>query len=558
VIDPFEAVLRDRYAIHDLGQGRPLRTRQQLPCTTLVSLRVGEVETEGPHERIPETDIDQIGPIELHLEGKVVDLDGRSAAQYRRTESSNPETELLQQPGEGSVVLETPSSSPSEHFRNDRVRVGRDRHLRNHVEILERDSDEVSELKCRQHLDRRLGRAGVSDAIEVRVQHFARMQFSPRVSELIHSPIGAAHALLAHRVNDRPLLDLSQAAPSYAPAPVVVDRIAQAAAEADTSRYAPQPGIPQLRAAFAADVSAAYGADIDPDDTLVTAGCNQAFCTTISALAGPGDNVVLALPFYFNHDMWLRVEGIEPRYLEPDDHLHPSADDAQRQIDERTRAIVLVTPGNPSGVTYPPELIDAFADLAAHSGVALLVDETYRSFRPTTDPAHHLYDRPRWREHVITLHSFSKDLAIPGYRVGGLIAGEAIRVEALKVLDCIAISAPVIGQTASATGLTEAAEWRREQAERTRDLQEQFERVMAGCPGGFELVTAGAYFGWVRSPGDEPTADVVRRLVVEHDVLTIPGTAFTPTDEHMIRFSFANLVPDEIAELGQRLAQWHR
>ena len=81
---------------------------------------------------------------------------------------------------------------------------------------------------------------------------------------------------------------------------------------------------------------------------------------------------------------------------------------------------------------------------------------------------------------------------------------------------------------------------------------------MAGCPGGFELVTAGAYFGWVRSPGDEPTADVVRRLVVEHDVLTIPGTAFTPTDEHMIRFSFANLVSDEIAELGRRLAQWHR
>jgi len=382
------------------------------------------------------------------------------------------------------------------------------------------------------------------------------MQFSPRVSDLIHSPIGAAHALLAHRVHDRPLLDLSQAAPSYSPAPEVAERIARAADEAPTSRYAPQPGIPELRDAFAADLSAAYEAEIHADDTLVTAGCNQAFCTVISALAGPGDNVVLILPFYFNHDMWLRVEGIEPRYVTPDDRLLPSPAAAGRLVDDHTRAVVLVTPGNPSGVTYPPELIHAFAELTTAAGIALIVDETYRSFRPTTAPAHRLFDRADWRDHVISLHSFSKDLAIPGYRVGGVVAGEAARVEALKVLDCIAISAPVIGQLASATGLVESGAWRTEQAERTRHLQHHFEAVMAGRPGGFELVTAGAYFGWVRAPGRGPTDDVVRTLVVDHDVLTIPGTAFTPTDDHMLRFSFANLVPDEITELGRRLTDW--
>ena len=67
---------------------------------------------------------------------------------------------------------------------------------------------------------------------------------------------------------------------------------------------------------------------------------------------------------------------------------------------------------------------------------------------------------------------------------------------------------------------------------------------------------AGAYFGWVRAPGDRATGDVVRDLVVDHDILTIPGTAFTPADDGMIRFSFANLVPDEIVELGRRLADW--
>ncbi|MEM9464188.1 MAG: aminotransferase [Actinomycetota bacterium] len=399
------------------------------------------------------------------------------------------------------------------------------------------------------------------------------MRFTPTISALTHSPIGAAHALLAHRVNDRPLLDLSQAAPSYAPPPVVLEAVARGTSDRITTGYAPQPGLPALRRAFAADLSAAYGADPDPtdavgarvpitaDDVLITAGCNQAFCLAASSLAGPGDNVVLQTPFYFNHDMWLRVEGIEPRHLGIDQQHHPSVTEAAGLLDERTRAIVLVSPGNPTGVTLPPETIHDFADLARRHDIALIVDETYRSFRPTDDPPHRLFEDPDWRDTVISLHSFSKDLAIPGYRIGALVGGEAIRVEALKVLDCVAISAPAVGQVACVAGLEGAAEWRREQAERVADLQRRFETVMAERPGGFELVTAGAYFGWVRAPGGEPddtTAAIVRRLVVEHDILVIPGTAFTTTDERMLRFSFANLDADQITELGVRLAEWGR
>ena len=79
---------------------------------------------------------------------------------------------------------------------------------------------------------------------------------------------------------------------------------------------------------------------------------------------------------------------------------------------------------------------------------------------------------------------------------------------------------------------------------------------MADRPGGFELLSAGAYFGWVRHPFPAlATDEVVRRLVLDHDVLVIPGTAFTPDDDHMLRFSFANLTDDEIDELPTRLAE---
>ena len=383
------------------------------------------------------------------------------------------------------------------------------------------------------------------------------MKFAARTTEIIDSPIGAAFAMLDHRVNDRPLLDLSQAAPGYAPAPVVADRIAEAAHEPNTSRYTPAAGLPELRDAFATDLRQSYHAtDLHAEDVTITAGCNQAFCATINALAQPGDSVILATPFYFNHDMWLQAEGIGVRHLRSTDEMLPELDHAEHLIDPTTRAIVLVSPGNPTGATIPPELIADFVELAARHGIALILDETYRTFRPTEAPAHAVFDNPAWRDTLISLHSFSKDLAIPGYRVGAIVSSAAAQREALKILDCVAISAPRIGQEAVITGLRHAGGWRLEQAQRIARLQDHFIATMATRPGGFELVTSGAYFGWIRSHDDRTTEETVRRLIVELDTLVIPGTAFTPSDEGMLRFSFANLTPAEIDELGGRLATY--
>ncbi|MCB0992834.1 MAG: aminotransferase class I/II-fold pyridoxal phosphate-dependent enzyme, partial [Acidimicrobiales bacterium] len=285
-------------------------------------------------------------------------------------------------------------------------------------------------------------------------------------------------------------------------------------------------------------------------DVLVTAGCNQAFCLTVSALCDPGDEVVLVVPFYFNHDMWLRLQGFVPRYVD-----QATAAAIEPVLGPNTRAVVVVSPANPTGHTTSPVDIEAIFDLCASRGVVLMLDETYRSFRPTDEAPHTLHQRPDWRDHLVTLHSFSKEFAIPGYRAGAVVAGPALTTEAMKLLDCVAICAPRIGQEAAWAGLTMADEWRRQQTARVRERQALFEAVMAERPGGFTLQQAGAYFGWVSAPdGAGNTAQVVEQLIVEHDVLTIPGTAFTPTDQRMVRMSFANLAESQIAELGQRLA----
>ena len=382
----------------------------------------------------------------------------------------------------------------------------------------------------------------------------AVVRLSRRTLDLTDSPIGLAYDLVGLR--EGPVLDLAQAAPQYPAAEAVVEHIVRVARDTRGGTYTEVPGLPHLRTLFAAELRRDYRGVVGADDVVVTAGCNQAFSVVASALAGPGDEVILPLPYYFNHDMWLRITGVRPVYLEPGPDLVPRAADAEALITPRTRAIVLVTPGNPSGVTVGPAEVAAFADVARRHDVALILDETYRSFRDTDEPAHRLFAEPGWRETVVSLHSFSKDFAIPGYRVGAVVAGPELNREVCKLLDCVAICAPRVGQEAAWAGLTHAGAWR---AERARSIAEQrawFAEAMTARPGGFELLSCGGFFGWVRHPfTDRPTVDVVRDLVVKHGVLVIPGTAFLPDDRRMLRVSVSNADRASITTLAERLAR---
>lgn len=381
------------------------------------------------------------------------------------------------------------------------------------------------------------------------------MRLIKRTLDQVDSPISETYALLTGHQPTRPLLNLAQAAPAYPPPPEIVERVAAAAKEPNMGAYVGIAGLDPLREAFAAEISLAYNASIDPVNILVTAGCNQAFCVAAITLTEPGDEMIVPLPYYFNHDMWLRMEGVTPVYVEPGRGWMPDPDAARHAITPRTRAILLVTPGNPAGVTVPPETIAGFAALAAEHGIALVIDETYRNFRETTAPAHELFTDPQWGDKVVSLHSFSKDFAIPGYRVGALIAAPRLVREAMKVLDCVQICAPRIGQEAALAGLLHATSWRQAKALEVSQKLAAFRAVMAERPGGFELAACGAYFGWIRHPfAHRPTMDVVSDLLFSHDVLTIPGTAFLPDDRRMIRASVANLALTDVKDFAQRLA----
>ena len=142
-------------------------------------------------------------------------------------------------------------------------------------------------------------------------------RLNPALRSVIPPPIAAISRLAAGRAfpADKPLLDLAQAVPAYPPADALTDHLATAVRQPEMARYTPIVGREDLRGALADELSETYGGRVTPDRVAITAGCNQAFCLALMALAGSGDEVVLAAPSYFNYQMWLEMLGVSPVYL---------------------------------------------------------------------------------------------------------------------------------------------------------------------------------------------------------------------------------------------------
>ncbi len=381
---------------------------------------------------------------------------------------------------------------------------------------------------------------------------------NPAVAPVTAPPIAEAAGWIAGRdfPADKPLLDVAQAVPSYPPPAELAAHLAAEVEKPETSRYSDIAGTPALRRALAAHMSDYYAGRVAAGQVCITAGCNQAFCLAVSALAGPGDEVLLPVPYYFNHQMWLQMQGIRPVYLpfRRDRGGVPDPGDAAERISQRSRAIVLVSPNNPTGAVYPSAVFEAFYDLARQHDLALVVDETYKDFRADDAPPHRLFGHEDWSETFVQLYSFSKVYSLTGYRTGSIICGEALLAQVSKLMDCVAICAPRIGQAAALFGLQALASWRAEKrsmmVERVRRLGEGFRANELA----YELVSIGAYFAYLRHPFEGvPAAAVAKRLADEQNVLCLPGSMFGPEQDDYLRFAFANLEVAAMPDLLRRL-----
>ncbi|WGW02930.1 aminotransferase [Tropicibacter oceani] len=357
----------------------------------------------------------------------------------------------------------------------------------------------------------------------------------------------------------RPLINLSQAAPVDPPPPQMRAAMARAIETPQTHLYGPVLGNDSLRAALAENWARHYGGTVQPGQIAITAGCNQAFAATIAALTTEGDEVILPVPWYFNHKMWLDMSGVTAVPLHTGPDLIPDAAAAETLITDRTRAIALVSPNNPGGVEYPPQTLRAFFDLARKYGLRLILDETYRDFHSQSGAPHDLLAVTDWDQTLIQLYSFSKSYRLTGHRAGAIIADPALLHEMEKFQDTVAICAPQMGQMAAEWGLRNLDQWVAEQRDeilaRRRAIAEHFPALQAK---GWKLLGLGAYFAYIEHPFADTAAQIAPKLVREAGVLLLPGSMFfpkgDPSGDRHFRVAFANTDAAGIADFTARLA----
>jgi aspartate/methionine/tyrosine aminotransferase len=386
--------------------------------------------------------------------------------------------------------------------------------------------------------------------------HSMSMIISPQVASVEAPPIAEAMSWVHAGPRNRTFLNLCQAVPSYPPAATLQAEFARLAQTDGIGGYTNIYGLEALRQAHAAAMGADYAAQIPARQVAITTGCNQAFAAATLTVAQAGDTVVMPTPWYFNHQMWLKMLGVGIQAIPAfaAGRNYPSVDDAAKAITATTRAIVLCTPNNPTGAIYPAEVIHAFFELAQRKGLALILDETYKDFRPDAAPSHELFNRPDWEDTLIQLYSFSKVYALAGYRLGSMISSEKTLAEAAKVLDCMTICPPHITQAGVVFALRELQPWKQEKlnlmAGRLAAIRAAFQHPDLK----YEMVSSGAYFAYVKHPFQgELSKTVAMRLAQEHDVLCLPGIMFGSGQEDYLRFAFANVDGALMQPLVERL-----
>ncbi|MDN3564432.1 aminotransferase [Paeniroseomonas aquatica] len=385
------------------------------------------------------------------------------------------------------------------------------------------------------------------------------LPLSPRIRATAAPAIPTARGWAARYAGQAgPLIDLTQAVPGYPPHPDLLAMLAEMAGSRAAAGYGPIDGDLALREALAGDMAGFYGAPIAAPDLAITAGCNLAFSMVMTVLAGQGERVILPTPWYFNHRMALEMAGIPvlPLPCRAEDGFVPDPDRVEAALREGARALVLVSPNNPTGAVYPAAVIARCAALCRQYGAWLVLDETYRDFLPAeSSPPHALFQDPAWRDGLIHLYSFSKAYCIPGHRVGAIACGPGFRAELLKALDTQQICPPRAAQAALTWAIPALGEWRAGNRAIMAERGVAFRRAAAQLPG-WRLDALGAYFGYLRVPEDGPDAmEVAETLAAERGLLGLPGPFFGPGQERHIRLAFANAGIRAIGAIPARLTE---
>lgn len=387
-----------------------------------------------------------------------------------------------------------------------------------------------------------------------------KFRISPHIEAVQYPPITEVQGWLAKApASELKLIDLCQAVPAWSPAVELTGHLIDRLTDPLIARYSIDEGLPAVRVAVASWLRSRYGNGPTAGEICLTIGASQAFWLAICVLCQAGDEVIVQSPAYFDHPMALKTLGVRPIFtsFDPQAAGQPDLAEIEKLITPRTRALLMVTPSNPTGVILPPATIQRLTELAAAHRIALILDETYHCFLPEDAPPHHLFDNEEWSEHFIQLLSFGKTFALTGYRAGALVASAAFIRQALKVQDSMAVCQPRITQEAVKYGCEQLDDWVARNRTLMAHRHDRFCTAFDHPDNLFHLTASGAFFAWVKHPFTGHSGrEVAKALVEKARISCLPGEAFGPNLDGYLRLAFGNIDDEQIPEAARRFREF--
>jgi aspartate/methionine/tyrosine aminotransferase len=397
---------------------------------------------------------------------------------------------------------------------------------------------------------------------ETTMRESAHLQGRSRM-DAVQAPIVP---IVGDLIRDTPgTISLGQGVVHYGPPASVLEAVQTALREPATHQYHDGNGLPLLVDRIRAKLAAENGIVVPPSDSgagdpeasrvMVTAGANMAFMHAVLAATMPGDEVILPVPFYFNHEMAVEMAACRVVGVPTDDRYQLRVDAIAAAMTPRTRMVVTISPNNPTGAVYSAASLRELNQLCGERGIYHFSDEPYEYF--TYGGARHVSPGsfPGAAAHTISAYSLSKAYGFAGWRIGYMVYPAHLASALMKSQDTILICPPVASQVAAAQALAVGRPHCEPYVRELASIREIVVRELnALAPLAHVPSADGAFYVLLNVRTDLDPMLLAERLIREHKVAVIPGPAFGMTEGCAFRVAYGALQKETVAEGVGRLA----
>ena len=349
-------------------------------------------------------------------------------------------------------------------------------------------------------------------------------------------------------------ISLGQGVVWYPPPPEAFDEIGTMLADPSQHKYQAVYGIPALLNQIETKLRDENGIDLTGSHIVVTAGGNMAFINALLAIADAGDEVILQTPYYFNHEMAITMANCNPVLVPTDENYQLQPKLIAEAITERTRAVVTISPNNPTGAVYPESALREVNELCRQRGIYHIHDEAYEYF--TYGDAKHFSPGsiPGSNEYTISLYSLSKAYGFASWRIGFMVIPDHLFSAVNKIQDTILICPPVVSQFAAAGAMKVGAGYCRQKVEQLADVRQLVLTELDQLKDCAIIPPSdGAFYFFLKLNTNLQPLALVEQLVKEHRVAAIPGSAFGMETGCYLRVAYGALQRETVTEGVGRL-----